>query len=81
MIVQCKTGGSHNGGNEKSRILSFPNKSLGKKFSMFQRTVAIHIGLLDPVEVDTTSSANTGNYTPKNTQKCPGKLQSSGKQS
>jgi len=46
---------------------------------MFQRTVAIHLGLLDPTEVDTTPFRNTGNYAPNNTQKCPRKLQSSGK--
>jgi hypothetical protein len=54
--------------------------SLGKWFPMFQRTVAIHLGLLDPEETDTTTLGNTGNYTPNNTVKHPRKLHSSGKQ-
>jgi len=53
--------------------------SPGKQFPMFQRTLAIHLGLLDPTEVDTTIFVNTGNYAPNNTQKYPRKLQSSGK--
>ena len=53
--------------------------SPGKQFRMLQRTIANHLGLLDPIEVDTTPVAHTGNYAPNNTQKCPRKLQSSGK--
>jgi hypothetical protein len=47
---------------------------------MFQRTVAIHLGLLDPDEEGITTPTNTGNHTPNNTVKHPRKLQSSGKQ-
>jgi len=54
--------------------------SLGKRFLKFQRTVAIHLGLLDPEEEVTTTLTNTGNHAPNNTVKHPRKLQSSGKQ-
>jgi len=47
---------------------------------MFQRTVAIHLGLLNPEEEGTTTLINTGNYTPNNTVKHPRKLLFSGKQ-
>jgi len=51
-----------------------------KRFPAFQRTVAIHLGLLDPEEDGITTLINTGNYALNNTVKHPRKLQSSGKQ-
>ena len=66
-------------GNEKPSILRSASMSLVKRFPTFQRIVAIHLGLLDPEDADTTTFVHTGNYATNNTKKHPRKFQSSGK--